>query len=475
MSLDAFPDEVIVKICTHLDFQSNANLRRSSKRMAQAGAEALVNRVRFHCAEKSLKRFHAIAHDAVLCKYVDTVVFEANLLANIPCVHTFQAHYHLDDHERPRPPRHDASPREKRLYERNVAKFNLAIEKKYERYLALYNTQQEFLSSPICTEMIEPSMLCFPRLTKVVLSTVGRCKHVLSGRFMESFAPDVTMPIEPDSKHTKDQLRHLLFPSGRPLTSLQALVVRVLTPKFFTGSIPSDMLCLAFQNLRVINLDFRLEKEDRTNLQRSSVRQQYADLSNGLLRNALCAANDLEQLTVNFDDYGYYGSVADLDKVLGTKAWPKLEMLNIDCMSTTEDELMDLLNRQPSLKDLQLGFMHLREGDWPSITTSMRKGLRLDDFVPTGIFEDSEQMYPMHHLDGDAYTEDFSHISLGEALGLWVVHGTESSDGKEYHPLLDDKFADADELRDQYGPFVEDEEFSDSDSDSDSDMDCDSD
>ncbi|ETI28008.1 hypothetical protein G647_00457 [Cladophialophora carrionii CBS 160.54] len=475
MSLNAFPDEVIVKICAHLDFQSNANLRLSSKRLSQAGGEALVKRVRFHCAEQSLKRFHAIAHDAVLSKYVDTIVFEANLLATIRCVHTFQAHYHLEDHDRPRPPPHDASVREKRLYERNVAKFNLAIKKKYDRYLALYDTQQKFLSSTICSEMIDPSMLCFPRLTKVVLSTVGRCKHVLSGRFMESFAPDVTMPIGLDSKHTKDQLRHLLFPSGQPLTGLKALEVRVLTPKFFSGFLPSDMLCLAFQNLRIIDLDFRLEKDDFTPLQRSNIRQHYADLANGLLRNALCAANDLEQLTVNFDDDGYHGSVADLDKILGNKAWPKLEMLNIDCMSTTEDELMDLLNRQPSLKDLRLGFMHLREGRWLSATTSMRKELKLHDFIPTGIFEDSGQMYPMHHLDGDAYTEDFSHISLGEALGLWVVHGTKSPGGNEYHPLLDDNFTDPDELRDQYGPFMEDGEFSDSDSDSHSDMDCDSD
>ncbi|KIW73542.1 hypothetical protein PV04_01649 [Phialophora macrospora] len=466
MSLNDLPDEVIVKICILLDFQSNANLRLSSKRMAQAGAEALVKSVRFHCTKESLKRFHAIAHDPVLRKYVDSVAFEGNLLANIPCVHTYQAHYDLD-YERPHPPHHDASPREKRLYERNVAKFNRAMEKKYERYVDLFTKQQKILTSNIFTEMIDPSMLCFPRLTKVALSTVGRCKHVLSGRFMDSFAADITMPIEPDSKYTKLQLQHLLFPGGQPMTSLRVLEVHVVSPQFFTGFIPSRMLCLAFQNLKVIDLNFRLEKEDRIGLRPSSRNTLYADLSKGLLRDALCAANDLERLTLNFDDYGYYGVVATVENILGTKVWPKLEMLNIDCMSTTEIGLMHLLKRQPSLKDLRLGFMTFRQGYWPSAATRMRKELSLQNFVPTGIFEDPRQMYPMHHLDGDAYVQDFSHITLGEALGLWVTDGANGRDGDEYHPLFDDEFTDADELREQYGPFVEDEEFSDMDCDSD--------
>jgi hypothetical protein len=435
--------------------------------MGQAGAEALCKSVRFHCSEESLKRFHAIAHDAVLRKYVDSVVFEGNLLANIPCVHTYQSHYILDHGRPPPPPHHDASPREKRLYERNVAKSNRAMEKKYERYVDQFTKQQKILTSPVFDEMIDPSMLCFPRLTKVALSTVGRCKHVLSGRFMDAFAADITVPIEPDSKYTKHQLQHLLFPGGQPMTSLRVLEVHVVSPQFFTGFMPGHMLCLAFQNLRVIDLNFRLEKEDRNDLRPASRNTMYADLSKGLLRDALCAANDLEQLTINFDDFGYYGVVATVENILGTKVWPKLEMLNIDCMSTTETGLMHLLKRHPLLKDLRLGFMTFRQGHWPSAATRMRKELSLHDFVPTGIFEDPRRMYPMHHLDGDAYVQDFSHITLGEALGMWVTDGANGPDGDEYHPLLDDEFTDADELRDQFGPFVEDEEFSDMDCDSD--------
>ncbi|KAJ9609193.1 hypothetical protein H2200_006965 [Cladophialophora chaetospira] len=468
MSMDKLPDEVLVKICALLDFQSNANLRLGGKRYAEVGAEALVKRIRFHCTDESLQRLHTLAQHNVLCKYVDTVVFEGNLLAAVPCIHTYQGHYMLDhhQHERPQPSPKNATAREKRLYDRNMAKFTRDIQKKYDRYLDLFTKQQKILSSSAYNDMIDPSMLRFPRLTKIALSTVGRCKHVLSGRFLESFTADCAMPIEQDTKPTKEQLKHLMFPNSQPLIGLRTLEVHVMSPKFFFGFVPTDMLCLAFASLRNIDLNFRVEKDDRGSLETSADRC-YADFSKGILRDALSAANDLEQLTINFDDFGYYGPVTTLDKIVGTKAWPKLVSLNIDYMTTTEEYLMGLLKRHPSLKDLRLGFMTLVQGHWPSTTRRMRKELSLEQFVATGILEDNDQMFPMNLLDGDAYAQDFSHISLGESLGLWVTDEADVPDEDDYHPLKDEEFTDEEELRDQYGPFADEDDFSDMDCDSD--------
>ena len=467
--MDKLPDEVLVKISALLDFQSNANLRLASKRFAEVGAEALIKRVRFHCTEESMQRLHDIAHHGALCKYVDTIVFEGNLLAGVPCIHTFQAHYSLEHHrhERPDPPSKTATSREKRLYERNVAKFNSEIEKKHVKYLDLFSKQQKILSSAVYSEMIDPSILRFPRLTKIALSTVGRCKHVLSGRFLDSFTADCAMPLEQDTRYTKDQLKHMMFPNSQPLAGLQTLEVHVMSPKFFTGFLPTEMLCPVFQSLKCIDLNFRLEKDDRAGLDVSTAERCYADLSKGILRDALCAANDLEQLTVSFDDFGYYGAVTTMDVILGTKTWPKLTSVNVDCLSTSEDYLMAFLKRHPSLKDLRLGFMTFEQGRWPSATRRMRKELNLEIFVATGILEDPDQMFPMHLLDGDAYSQDFTHISLGEALGLWVTDPPAASEDDDYHPLKDEEFTDEEELRDQYGPFADDDAFTDMDCDSD--------
>ncbi|KIW24567.1 uncharacterized protein PV07_10275 [Cladophialophora immunda] len=463
--MDKCPDEVLIKVCGWLDFQSLANVRLVNKRLAEVGAEALVKRVRFHCTQDSLKRLHAIAQHDVFCKYVDTIVFEGNLLASVPCIHTYQTHYEMDHHqnERPRlPPKH-ATPRERRLYERNVAKFKRELKEKYDRYLDLYDKQQKVLKSPAYADFISSSMPCFPRLNKLVLSTVGRCKHVLSGRFLESFTADCAMPIEHDTSFTKDQLKHLLFPQGRPLTQLGTLEVHVMSPKFFTGFVPADLIRRAFQNLKVIDLNFRLEKDDRIGLDIMTADRCYADLAKGCLRDALTAARDLEQLTINFDDYGYYGAVTSLENILGSNAWPRLNMLNLDCMSTTEDYFLGMLKRQSSLRDLRLGFMTLEQGRWPSATTRMRKDLDLINFMASGILEDPDEMFPMHLLDTEAYVEDHHHFTLGDALGLYVADEFGIHEEEGYHPLLDDDFTDEETLREEYGPFADDDDFSDMD------------
>lgn len=473
ITLDEFPDEVLLKIYNQMDFKSVASLRQTNKHFAEVGAEALTKRVRFHCTKQSLERLHAISKHSILCKYVETIVFEGNLLAWVPCIHTYMSHYTQDHHanERPLPPLSEASPREKRLYTRNMAKFQREVQKKYDRYKALYNEQQEVINSNASTDLIDLSMLRFPRLTKVALSTVGRCKHVLSGRFLDSFAADCAMPIEQDTKYTKDQMKHLLFPNDQPLTCLRTLEAHVISPHFFTGFVPKDMILQVFQNLKVIDLNFRLEKEDRINLDVSTADRCYADLNQGILRDALSAATDLEQLTINFDDYGYYGWVTKVSNILGDASWPKLVSLNLDCMATSEDYLLEILKRQPALRDVRLGFMTLDKGTWQSATGRMRHELDLDHFLATGILEDSDQMYPMHVLDGDAYASDFVHITLGEALGLWI---TDVNAGRanvpfdaDYHPLRDEEFTDEEDLREQYGPFADDDEFSDMDCDSD--------
>ncbi|EXJ72645.1 uncharacterized protein A1O5_03791 [Cladophialophora psammophila CBS 110553] len=464
--MDKCPDEVLVKICAHMDFPSLANLRLLNKRLAEVGAEALVKRVRFHCTEDSLRRLHAISRHHVFAKYVDTVVFEGNLLASVHCVHTYQNHYELEHHqmERPAQPRKGATDRERRLYERNMAKFNREIEKKFKRYLDLYNKQQKVLQSTAYADFISSSMTSFPKLNKLVLSTVGRCKHVLSGRFLESFTADCAMPIEQDTSFTKDQLSHLLFPRGQPLTHLGTLEVHVLSPKFFTGFVPADLICCAFQNLKVIDLNFRLEKDDRISLDIMTARRCYEDFTkNGCLRAALSAARDLEQLTINFDDYGYYGPVTSLETILGSNTWPHLSVLNVDCMTTTEDYFLRTLEGQPSLRDLRMGFMTLEEGSWPEATRRMRKDLNLNIFMACGILEDPDQMYPMHLLDTEAYVEDHHHFTLSDALALYVTDEFGIPEEEDYHPLLDDDFNDEETLREEYGPFADDDDPSDMD------------
>ena len=455
--MEDFPDEVLLKICRQLDFKDVANLRCVTRRLAQVGAEVLIKRVRFHVGQDSLQRLHTIASHHVLCKSVDTVVFEGNILANVGCVHAFTRHFDSDHHniDRPKTPAANATDREIRLYERNRQKFQQEINTKYERYRTLYEAQQIVLKSDSYVNMIADSIPQFPKLKKVVLTTVGRCKHVLSERFMNMFAVDCTLPLEPDTRHTKEQLKALLFRQGQPLTTLRELEVHVMSPKFFTGFLPSHSICQVFTNLKVIDLNFRLERDDRSELDIMTAQTCYGQLVKGHLRDALKAATGLQKLTINFDDFGYFGPCTNLKNVLGDTVWPELDFLDLDCMSTTQEYFINTLKRQPALSKLTLGFFSLEDGHWTTATRLMRKDLHLTLFVAHGILEDPERMHPMHLIDTDAYMEDFAEFSLTNALDMYV---TDFDSDEDYHPLDDDNFTDPDELREEFGTYMDSDE-----------------
>ncbi len=466
--MEKLPDEVLLKICGQLDFSSVANLRRVNRHLAEVGAEGLVKRVRFHCHQDSLQRLSAIATHEVFSRYVDTVVFEGNLLADLGCVHSYSAHYDLEHHrtDRPQAPPRDASAREKRHFERNMAKFHREIEAKYVHYRDYYDTQQELIASTAYADLIAPSILRFPRVNKIVLSTVGRCKHVLSQRFLESFKVDCAMPIENDTKHTKEQLKHLLLPKDQPLEALRSLEVQVVTPKFFGGFVPRALLCEAFKNLRTIDLNFRLERLDRHDMEVSPSDRYQTEFRKGHLREALTAATGLQELTINFEDFGFQGACANLKLILGDHVWPNLTSLDLDCLITTQDYLISMLKRQPCLTRLRLGLMTLEDGEWTDTTEMMRNDLHLTTFVAHGVLEDQGIMHAMHLIDSDMYIDDdYAQFTLTDALDAYVTDKHWRDDG-DYHPLNDQVFADPEELREEFGPF-EDGELSDM-----SDMDC---
>jgi hypothetical protein len=267
---------------------------------------------------------------------------------------------------------------------------------------------------------------------------------------------------------TKDQLKHVLLPLGRTIPTLRHIVVHVLSPNFFAPGFVSDhLLCEAFSKLKVIDLHFRLE--GGYNVTDVTGPQMYRDVSNGALRKALQNADDLEELTINFEEGGFY-PLATLDAVVGPgdKSWPKLNTLDIDCMSTTEDAFLKFLRNQPMLSDLRIGQMSLTHGLWPAVTKKMRKVLNLGNFVAIGILEDPSQMYALAYIDGQAYAESFNKITMSEALSMWMTDGYRvDAENPEYNPLADDAFDCEDDLRDEYGPFSNEEEFSDMDCDSD--------
>jgi len=377
------------------------------------------------------------------------------MLANIGCRHHYLAHFDLEHHrdDKPQCPPANCSDRERRLYDRNLAKWETEILQKYTRYKSMLKQQEEIMQSTMYQDFIDTSMLNFPHLKEITLSNVGRCAHMLSDRFMQTFYPttiDCAMPMEGDTANSKSQLASLLLPQGKVLPTVQRLSAHLVSPRFFASFLPKDQVLNAFTNLRTIDLAFRLERTDAIDIE-GRPRLAYSPLvDTGTLRDALAAAAQLEDLTINFDDMGYYGSVVSVEDVLGGTSWPKLKHLNLDCMTTTAKSLMATLEHQPSLRYVTLGFFVLDVGFWTEITDDMKKDLKLRSFRAHGVIEDPDHMYSMQHVDVDSYIEDCYQTTLEEALNDYVCD-TSLELEDSLNPLDHNEWADLDDLRRDLG------------------------
>jgi hypothetical protein len=239
---------------------------------------------------------------------------------------------------------------------------------------------------------------------------VARCAHVLSDRFMQSFALTCAMPMEQDSGPAIVQLKHLVLPAGQPLRNLKSLNVHILSPTFF-GSESPYLLSEVFQSLRRITLSFRLSHEERSDSQGDDLAECYASILKDKLHGALAAATDVECMAINFVDFFPPGLAINVKQILGETSWAKLKSLDLDSISADEKYLTDALQRQPALRTLALGCAVLKSGTWPSMLESLQN-LELNEFSAGGFFEDESRFYAMDHIDQDAWIDDRMQISM---------------------------------------------------------------
>jgi hypothetical protein len=198
------PEEVVLKIFSQLGFSDIANLRLVNKRFSEIGRDALITQIHFHCSESSFNRLSQIAQHAVFHKHVDGVIFEGNMLASIGCSNEYVQWYPNEpwENELPPPLHPDATDRERRLYDRNVSRATKERKKRHSDYQELYMKQQNLVSSTAYNDFVDTSMARFPLLRKLTLSTAGRCRHVLSPRFFESYPLIGPLSIDQETKCT---------------------------------------------------------------------------------------------------------------------------------------------------------------------------------------------------------------------------------------------------------------------------------
>ena len=466
--MDLCPPEVLHHIFSRLEFNGVAGLRLAGKKYAAVGTEYLVTRVRVHMSKESLLRLQAFEEHETFHKRVKSVVFEGAMVADVGCENSYAAHFDLHHHanEKPQPLSENATQREHRLYDRNLAKFNQGVLQKYQRCRNLYDQQQALLADDLLEEVIGNVTEAFPKLESLTLTNVGRCKHSLSERFLEIFGVDCAVPMDPSTDHIATQLGVLLWPTGLPFISLKNLTVTNIDPSLFITKSGSSKMAKVFQSLTKIKLVFRMTSDDRL-LYDSSSRNPYHRFNDGGLHSALSAAKNLEQMLITFNDYAFAGWATDVQHILGdTTVWPKLVWVEADYITIdSPDYLINAIQRQPSLKKFWIGYATLLNGTWIDATKQMREKLSLETFMASGFLDDEEEAYPMHFVDADAYIEDSFNMDCTCLLDIYVTDKEYMQDIEDFHPLQDLPLADPEDLHEEFGSLA--------DSDTGSHMDCD--
>ena len=393
-TLETVPAEVLHAICSLLSSKDVAAARRTSKVLAEIGAHHLVRQVTFYTSEASLDRLQKVAEHNVFRLYVGTVHFEANLLANLCCRPCWLERFAKPGHgvraqrlEKPKALPEPSTVREKRVYARNLQKWEEDVNKAYDDHHNLREEQQRLhQQSPELMAQIIPR---FPRLQKITV-TIGRCQHALSKRFQQDFDRRLGFcpPLSIDTGSTASQVKHLVLPGGNSLRDLQSLVVSDLDPSLFDLASGPCIMHQAFTNLKKLDLTFRLPDrvEPRTDP------GLYNDLKRGGLRSAIASALNLEDLRIAFNDFAYDGPCIDLNDVLGTKGFDHLKKLSISYAEADANDFIEILKRQKVLKHLAIYSVSIK-GSWVDVLDEMQKDLSLKHATFDGFLADTDALY----------------------------------------------------------------------------------
>ena len=125
--MDSCPPEILHTICSLLDPKDISAIRLVKRDLAAIGAHYLIDKIRFHGSVASINRLTGLSQHAVFNQSVSALYWEAAQLSHDISMGTvrevMQKKLEIDAEMKPTPPTENASPREQRLYKRNLQKW----------------------------------------------------------------------------------------------------------------------------------------------------------------------------------------------------------------------------------------------------------------------------------------------------------------------------------------------------------------
>ena len=308
---------------------------------------------------------------------------------------------------KPAPPPDTATTREQRLYKRNLAKWSAKPEAvtdemvksqfvKYKRQLLAEDQGENRLMFE--GRGLMRALRKLSNLRHITYDAAPRCKHLLSELFVDRFKKwHVPPPLDPDTGDSVYQVRWLLAAIAQCRCPLETLNIRHMAPSFFEchtlSPATSTTVPGALQSLKTINILFRLSLDH----EHFDDEGCFGILGRGGLKDMLACAPLLVHLTIGFDGtQNEPEGATDLKNVLGDHVWPKLQSVDLTLLSTTEDQLLATLERQPSLHSIELTNITLNTGSWVTTARRMQQDLDIDEAFFSGVL-----------ISNDAATDEF--------------------------------------------------------------------
>ncbi len=462
--MDSCPPEILHTICSLLDPKDVAAIRLVKKDLAAIGAHYLLDRIRFHGSVASINRLTCLSQHAVFGQNVRTLYWEAAQLSHDISMGTvreiMQKKLEMDAEVEPTPPLENASPREQRLYQRNLQKWSSkpkkvsesAVKRHYKMYQEVIDAEEDAEDLLLFGgDALTTAISNLPRLEEIYFDNAPKCQHMLSKRFVKRFEKwEVPPPFEIDSGNTVYQFRWLLAAVAG--LKIEKLFVRSLAPSFFETNtlVPASTTTIrdAMTNVKDINIHFRLS-EDHEHYGNGGC---FGILDKGGLNDMLSSAPSLQKLSITFDE-NREGLATNLANVLGKQSWGDLRSITISHLTTTEDSFMSCLLRQTRLKELDLGCMRLEKGSWEKVVMRMQKELSLDRLDMSGVLlgdePGNEEFWDMDSInvidyddmdsEWDSDLEDELRTTLGLQIESYILFGDEYSPNPFYaHEWISD-------------------------------------
>ena len=375
-------------MCGFLQPTEIANFRLLHREIATIGIQYIVSELIMLLKEESFQKLESVSKHPVISKYVRSIFWEAGSLPSVPrCVWEDMIRSNMNRLVSKEPLLGTyGNPLEtfQKSPHRQCSKAQL--DKAFAKYNAYFLEQERIRTSCDYTERMANAMGRLPRLRELSVST----DYSWSGfgnrlvRERKAFGAGLCRLSEGfglNSPWGTTQARCLLLGAHRAGVQLDKFQCSCVDWTLLKQSEEAfAALKSAIISVRHLDLLFTFDQDD-------SVLMCAGFFVSGRLQDFVTSAPLLNSLSIQFE-WGENRCPTDLNSVAGHFIWSQLRVVHLEGIKATHDELLRFLSRHANiLKVLNLGNIHLTDGEWSSTFQKMRLTLKLLELDLSGCFD----------------------------------------------------------------------------------------